>query len=114
MYYEIKIESNTKEGLVAGIQECLENIDKEYFGAMRPTYAIQKHKRVSRKKTYWYVDWNNYMGSGSVKSVRLSRDEYLRLKGNGGNKELVQGLPHVWPYETYAEAETSLVQHYCD
>lgn len=114
MYYEIKIESNTKDGLVAGIQECLKRINEEEFGSYRPTYAIQKIPRKSRKKTYWYVDWNNQMGYGSVKSLRLSRDEYLRLRGNGGNRELIKELPNVWPYKTYTEAEASLDQHYCD
>lgn len=114
MYYEIKIESNTKEGLTAGIQECLKNIHEDYFKANRPTYAIQIHRKESHKKTYYYVDWNNYMGTGSVKTVRLSRDEYIRLKGNGGNKDLIKDLPNVYPYETYAEAYCSLDHHYQD
>ena len=45
MYYEIKIESNTKEGLIAGIQECLENIDKEYFRLMPFKSTSGSHER---------------------------------------------------------------------
>lgn len=113
MYYQLTIETKTQQGLIEALKEALEfaSVERE-ASVMRPTYAINANIKKSVKRTYWYVDWNNYMGSGSIKTIRLTRDEYLRLKGGGGRNN--PDLPNVWPYETEAEAERSLDEHYCD
>ena len=117
MYCQLKIEASTPEGIMEGLEEAQEAIRKngiQQHGAMRPRYAFAYERKKSIKKTYYYVDWNNYSGSGCVRQVQLTRDEYLRLKGWGGNPETIKGLPNVFPYETQRQADYSLNQHYCD
>ena len=117
MYYQLTIEANTPEGILEGLKEAQEEIGKKknvQRGAMRPRYAFAYRRKKSIKKTYYYVDWNNYRGNGSVKTVKLSRDEYIRLKGWGGNKDTIKGLPLIWPYKTRQEAENALDAKYDD
>lgn len=115
MYYEITIEMND----IANLDDALKEIKEVYQlgtpGAIiRPRYAIRLKRKKSYKRTYWYVDWDNYAGNGCIRSVKLSKDEYNRLKGNGGNKELTKGLPNIWPYRSKTEADNALDRKYAD
>lgn len=117
MYYQLTIEANTPEGILEGLDEartCIYKKNKMQQGAMRPRYAFAYKRKKSVKKTYYYIDWDNYMGRGSVKATKLSRDEYIRLKGWGGNKDTIKGLPPIWPYKTKQEAENALDAKYND
>lgn len=59
------------------------------------------------KKTYYYVYWDNYMGTGDVRDVTLSDDE---IKING---EYMMWNNHVL-YENYIDAICMLSNRYCD
>lgn len=115
MYFELTIEMNDIAYLDDALQEIKEVYQLGTTGAViRPHYAIRLKRRKSYKRTYWYVNWDNYMGRGCVRSIKLTKDEYNRLKGNGGNRELIKGLPNIWPYKTELEAECALDRKYQD
>ena len=113
MYYKITIEANSKDGIVNAIQECLERVEEEQFSSTRPTFALKREKMKSHKRKYYYVDWNNYMGTGSVKEIMLSKDEYNQIIG--GARNVIKNVPAgVWPYKTRFEAECALDRKYQD
>lgn len=107
MYYQLTIEAKSKTDLLKAIQELHDGVPYEII---RPDYAIRVNKRKSVKHTYYYVEWDNFMGSGSVREIRLSRDQYNVLKGGGR----IDGLTWIYPYETRFEAECALDRKYQD
>lgn len=61
------------------------------------------------KRKYYAVLWDNYMGSGSVKEIELTPDEYKQMKENGCG-----GTPYWGVYEKWIDAEIALDRRYAD
>lgn len=57
------------------------------------------------RKTYWYCDWDNYYGSGCVRSTQLTKAEKETWESNRRNPDL---------YDTWQAANEVLDYHYCD
>lgn len=67
-------------------------------GNYRKTKILRPESPNAR--TYWYCDWNNYMGNGDVKSVVLTPFER-------------EAFPFM-VYDSKWDAEKALLYHLCD
>jgi hypothetical protein len=61
------------------------------------------------KKKYYGVIWDNYMGTGHVEEVYLTKTEYKEMK-----ETWCRGTQYYGIYDKKIDAEIALDRRYCD
>ena len=120
-YYEfhhIEKDGRTKLNGVAYIdRETLHNTEVkdlgDFYDWMKKTHPI-RYKRENweaskpQKQKYYAVLWDNYNGSGSVKEIELTDDEYRKMK-----ETYCKDSPYWGIHKTETNAQIQLDKKYC-
>lgn len=86
----------------------------DFYDWMKKNHPI-RYKRENwevskpKKQKYYAVLWDNYYGSGSVKEVELTEDEYLKMK-----ETYCADSPYWGIHKTEMDAQIQLDKKYCD
>lgn len=121
-YYEfhhIEKDGRTKlNGVTYTIREtlCITEVKDlgDFYDWMKKNHPI-RYKRENweaskpQKQKYYAVLWSNYYGSGSVKEVELTDDEYHKMK-----ETYCADSPYWGIHKTEMDAQIQLDKKYCD